>query len=167
VDATKHLDLKVWAAATLVAMGVETDKNAAIVLENLKPKTQARMTALECLALIGDKAKAGVPDLLDAVRDKTPAPKNGVSLRERAVTVCGQLPKLTKQAISPITDLLKDGDKQIRKAAADALGAYGPEAIVAVPKLREAAEADDAALREAAKAALEKIVPGKKMEEES
>ncbi len=165
MDGTKAVDLKVWSAAALVAMGIDADKNAGIVLENLKPKAPARLAAMDCLILLGDKAKAGVPDLLDAVRDKTPAPKNGVSVRQKAVTVCGQLPKLTKQAVSPITDLLKDGDLQLRKVAADALGAYGPEAIVAVPKLREAAEADDDALREAAKAALEKIVPGKKTEE--
>lgn len=167
MDATKTPEMKVWAAATLVAVGVDGDKNAAVVLEQLKPKSPARSAAMECLPYLGARAKAGVPDLLDAVKDKTPAPKNGVSIREKAVVACGRLPGLTKAAISPITDLLKDGDRQERKAAADALGTYGPDAVVAVPKLREAADGDDDALREAARSALEKIVPGKKMADDS
>ena len=167
MTATKEADLKVWAATALVGMGIDADKNAGVVLENLKPKAPARLAAMDCLPLLGARAKAGVPDLLEAVKDKTPAPKNGVSVREKAITVCAQMPALTKAAVSPMTDLLKDIDKRLRRVAAEALGAYGPEAVVAVPKLREAAEGDDDALREAAKAALEKIVPGKKMAEDS
>ncbi|WP_020473320.1 HEAT repeat domain-containing protein [Zavarzinella formosa] len=169
MDSTKAPDLKIWCAAALVVLGIDADKNAGVIFENLKPKlpTATRMAAMDGLVLIGDKAKPALPDLLEALKDKNPAPKNGVSIREKAVTVCGRLPLLTKPAISPITDLLKDADKQIRKSAAEALGAYGPEAIVAVPKLREAADADDVVLREAARKALERIVPDKKMMEEA
>ena len=163
MDGTKAPDLRIWCAATLAVIGSDVPANVAIVLDHVKSKTPAplRLVGMEALALLGPKAEPAVPDLLEALKDKTPAARNAMSLRERAVIVCGQLAPVTKAAITPIADLLRDNDRQLRLSAAEALGAFGQEAVIAVPKLREAAESDDRELCEIAERALGKITQKK------
>jgi HEAT repeat protein len=59
--------------------------------------------------------------------------------------------------------MLRDTNPNARRAAAEALGIIGPDAIVAAPKLRELARSDPA-LADAAQDALDRIEPSPKME---
>jgi HEAT repeat protein len=152
---------KVLAAATLVALGTDADANAKVVLAALKDKAPtakaARAAAVEATEFLGPHGKAAVPDLLDVLQDKAQAGP----VREKAARSLGKLGVPAKDAIRPLTDALKDPDKGVRRAAAEALGLMGPDAVVAAPKLRDLIKTDrDVA--EAAQAALERIEQKKK-----
>jgi HEAT repeat protein len=152
---------KVLAAATLVALGTDADANAKVVVEALKDKSptakSARAAAVEAAEFLGTKGKAAVPELLDVLQDKSV----GGPVREKAARSLGKLGVSAKDAVRPLTDALKDPDKGVRRAAAEALGLLGPDAVVAAPKLRDLVKTDrDVA--DAAQAALDKIEPPKK-----
>ena len=152
---------KVWAAATLAALGADAEANSKVVLAALKDKAptakSARSAAVEAAEYLGPKAKPGVPDLVEVLQDKAQAGP----VREKAARSLGKL--AAKEAIRPLTDMLRDPDKGVRRAAAEGLGLLGPDAVVAAPKLRDLLKSDPA-LADAAQAALDKIEPAKKME---
>jgi HEAT repeat protein len=158
-ERTKDPSTRIWAAAALAAIGSDADANAKIVLAAIKDTAPTargpRATAIEAAEFLGDKAKPGVPDLIDALKDKL--------VRERAARTLGRLGAVAKDAIRPLSDLLRDPDRAMRRAAAAALGAMGPEAVVAAPKLRELARTDSD-LAAIANAALDRIEPPKKDE---
>ena len=142
-------------------MGTDPDANSKIVLAALKDKAPAaktaRGTAVEAAGYLGPKGKAAVPDLVDILQDKAQA----VPVREKAAHTLGKLG--AKDAIRPLTDALRDPDKALRRAAAEALGLMGPDAVVAAPKLRDLLKSDRE-VADAAQAALDQIEPGKKKE---
>ena len=153
--------IKVWAAATLVALETDADAGSQVVLAALKDKApaakSARSTAVEAAEFLGPRAKPGVADLIEVLQDKTQA----TPVREGAARTLGKL--AAKEAIRPLVDTLRDPDKGVRRAAADGLGSLGPDAVVAAPKLRDLVKSDPAAA-DAAQAALDRIESEKKME---
>jgi HEAT repeat protein len=151
--------LKVWVAAALVALGTDANANSKIVLAALKDKTAktAHSSAVEAAEFLGPKAKPGVSDLLDVLKDKAQPDL----VREKAARTLGKL--TAKEAVRPLTDMLRDPDRDVRRAAAEALGMMGAEAVTAAPKLRELAKTDPT-VADAALAALDKIEPEKKRE---
>lgn len=165
-DAAKDTSSKVWAAAALTALGTDADANARVVLAALKdtsPQAKtARVSAIDAAELLGPKAKPGVPDLVEALKDKSAAGRaDGTTVRDRAARTLGKLGPTAKPAVGPLADLLKDPDKGARRSAAEALGAIGPDASAAVPKLRDLARAEPD-LAGVANAALDRIEPPKK-----
>jgi HEAT repeat protein len=166
LDQTKDPSSKVWASATLVAMGSDADMNAKTVLAALKDTGSAaktaRVAAIDASEFLGARAKPGVPDLIEALKDKSAVSRaDGGQVRERAARSLGKLGANAKDAIKPLTDMLKDPDRTARRAAAEALGMFGPEAVVAAPKLRELARIDTD-LAGVANTALDRIEPMKK-----
>lgn len=167
-DQAKDTSAKVWASATLVALGSDADANAKVVLAALKDTAPtaktARVAAIESAEYLGARAKPGVTDLIEALKDKSSIGRtDGGTVREKAALILGKLGPNAKEAIRPLTDLLKDSDRGARRAAAEALGYFGPDAVVAAPKLRELARTD-AELASVANAALDKIESMKKTE---
>ena len=158
-DQSKDPAVKVWAAGALMAFGSDTDANGKIILAALKDKTakSARSAAVDAAEFLGTKGRSAVPDLIDVLQDKSQA----TTVRERAARTLGKLGMQAKDAIRPLTDLLKDSDKGLRRAAADGLGSMGPDAVGAAPKLRDLIKSDPA-VADAAQAALDKIEPEKK-----
>jgi HEAT repeat protein len=69
------------------------------------------------------------------------------------------LGKLGKPAGGALQAVLKGADRDVRAAAAYALGRIGPDARDAVPALLEMSRSDDAYARLAATQALKKIDP--------
>jgi HEAT repeat protein len=166
LDQTKDPSSKVWAAATLVAMGSDSDANAKTVLAALKDTTPAaktaRIAAINAAEFLGARAKPGVPDLIESLKDKSAVSRgDGGQVRERVARALGKLGPNAKDAIKPLTDMLKDPDRSARRAAAEALGLFGPDAVVAAPRLRELARIDSE-LAGVANAALDRIEPPKK-----
>lgn len=162
-DSTTDPTMKVRAAAALVALGAEEDANLAVVMAALKDRTPAgkaaRLTAIEAVDVIGPKAKPAIPELVVALKDKTPvARKDGEQMRARAARALGRLG--AREAIPPLTEMLRDPDRGARRAAADALGMIGPDAVVAAARLRDLAR-NDPAVADAAQAALDRIEPPK------
>jgi HEAT repeat protein len=150
---------KVWAAATLVALGSDADANSKVVLAALRDKAAnaktARGTAVEAAEFLGSKGRPAIPDLVEVLQDKAQLE----TTREKAARSLGRLG--AKESVRQLTDALRDPDKSLRRAAADALGMLGPDAVTAAPKLRDLIKSDPASA-DAAEAALEKIEPGKK-----
>lgn len=141
-DQTKDASAKVATAATLAALGSNADANAKVVLDALKDRTPAgksgRVAAIDFVEFLGPKGRPAVPELIEALKDKslTGRPSGG-QVRERAAKVLGRMASAASAAIRPLTDALKDSERGMREAAADALGMFGPDAVVAAPKLRE------------------------------
>ena len=131
---------RVWAAATLVALGADADANSKVVLAALKDKAAnaktARGTAVEAAEFLGPRGSPAVPDLIEVLQDKA---QPGTT-REKAARALGKLG--AREAIRPLTDALRDPDKALRRAAAEGLGLMGPDAVIAAPKLRDLVKSD-------------------------
>jgi HEAT repeat protein len=162
-EASADSAVKVWTAAALVAIGSEEEANLNLVLSALKDRTAAgkgaRLTAIEAVELLGPRARAAVPELIAALKDRTPvARKDGEQVRGRAARALGRL--AVKEAIPPLTEMLRDPDRGARRVAAEALGLIGPDAVVAAARLRDLVR-NDPAVADAAQAALDRIDPPK------
>jgi hypothetical protein len=68
-------------------------------------------------------------------------------------------PKST-EAVSPLADVLKDGNANVRAGAAQAIGRFGPAAADAVPGLTAALRDREANVRMQAAYALAEVGPG-------
>lgn len=154
--------VRVWAAAALCAIGVDADANAKLVLDALKDVAigarVSRATAVEALPLLGARGTPGVPDLLAVLKEKPtgPAPRGDqMTPRELAARALGRLGAAEGEVIRALTEVLRDPAPGAKKAAADALGAIGPPALTALPRLRDLAE--DSAVGPAARAAIVRI----------
>src|SRR5262249_13560642 len=160
---------KVWAAAALVSLGSDADDQLKSILTALKDKAPesvgARLAAIEAVAVLGSKAEAAGADLRDALKDKSLVARGDrTQIRERAARSVARLGgEQARRAIPALTDMLRDNIPNVRRAAAEALGTIGPDAIVAAPKLRELARTDPA-LADAPQEALDRIEPAPKME---
>jgi HEAT repeat protein len=114
----------------------------------------ARFHAAENLGKGGAWARPAIPALSRALEDPHPRVR---------LDAARALEKLEpgKHKLAPVfLGIMGDGDDMsVRTAAVHALGALGPAARDAVPRLRAAVRGPDAALRYAAHEALGKIEP--------
>jgi len=154
----------VWAATVLVSVGVDADENLKSILAAVKDKSPtarfARVAAIDAAGVLGAKAQSAVPDLRDALKDKTVVSRNDRStVRERAARALGRLGgEIARPAIPALVEILRDSDPNARRAAIESLGMMGPVAVVAIPKLRELSRTDPV-LADVAFDALERIEP--------
>jgi HEAT repeat protein len=150
-------------------MGTDADNHLKSVLSAIKDKAPeaagARIAAIEAVAVLGPKAEAAGPDLRDLLKDKSLVARGDrTQVRERAARSLARLGGETaRRAIPALTDMLRDTNPNVRRAAVEALGTIGPDAIVAAPKLRELARTDPA-VADAAQDALDRIEPASKIE---
>ena len=131
LQTTKEPQFKVWASATLVAMGSDADIHAKAVLAALKDKSRtakaARIAAIESTEFLGPKARPGVHDLIEALKDKSSLGRGEKgTVRERAAHTLGRLGTTGRDAIGPLIEMLRDSDRSARRAAAEALGLVRP-----------------------------------------
>lgn len=75
--------------------------------------------------------------------------------RVRAAQALGEMRE--RAAVGALVRALKDGDRNVRLAAVQALGRIGPLAVAAAPALRQVLTEGDARLRDEAGRSLEKI----------
>lgn len=100
----------------------------ALVRLSEDPSRLVRGSAIEALGAIG------TPEAMSALNRLLGGPDAG--LRAHAAEV---LPCFGSAAVPPLTRALDDGDAQVRRSAALALGEIGPAAGLAVPRLSELA----------------------------
>jgi HEAT repeat protein len=89
-----------------------------------------RVAAAEALRKMGAAAKAAVPALADALRDR----ERDVQLA--AAEALAKMGAEAQQAVPALCELLTNGDTRLGSAAADALGKMGAAAKAAAPALQ-------------------------------
>src|SRR5258707_13524566 len=103
------------------------------------PDAQTRREAAGALAAL--KAKAAVPELITALKDKDD------EIRAKAAEALWSIGSNSKDAIPALTAALKDKSAAVRLSAAGALGEMAPEAQTAIPALRDILKDKDAYVR--------------------
>jgi HEAT repeat protein len=115
-------------------------------------EAQARSNSADVLSKLprcGVAIESLVPDLTAALKDSA----SGV----RRNSIWALAAARTTSAIPLFTALLEDPDREVRWAAAGALGSFGKDAKSAVPALEKAKKSDERGLSKAAADALELI----------
>jgi HEAT repeat protein len=123
-----------------------------------------RMDAVIALLRLRGEARPAATALAAAIRDDandTNLTVFAFTIREHAVVALGFATAGTPEGVPVLTEALRDAQTPAgRRAAARALGAVGPEARPAVPRLRELSKDADPDVRDAAAEALASISPG-------
>jgi HEAT repeat protein len=166
----------------------QTDDPRAIALKLKDPDPAVRTDAAKKLDAMGAAAAPAIPELADALIDSVASVRHAVlhafaTLGPRAADAAGMvaimlgheeaetqilaadaLAKIDAPAssVGPLTRTLLDDDGQVRERCAQVLGGFGPASMTAVPRLIRLADTDtSAAVRAAAKQALDQIAPAK------
>ncbi len=132
------------------------------ILKDPKQETAKRSEAAFALSNIGPKAKAAVPALREAIRNRAPAdPRTGGNLLGNALYALVQMGVEAREAVPDLIAVLRDHtqDPRDRQMAVEALGSMGPAARAALPILAAVSDDDreDIRVRDAARKALPKI----------
>jgi HEAT repeat protein len=137
----------------VVGFGAGSAEHVPGLVQALKGADQnARLEAAQDLGWIGKNAKSAVPALLEASR----AP--GALVRVAAAESLVRIDPAHQQAgVNSLVASLKDERKEVRRAAAEALGRLGAEAKPTLPALVEALKDADADVRWMAADALGQI----------
>jgi len=169
-------------AVEVCAQDSELIKTIIKELKDEDEEVRGTAAALIALGLFGPEAKAAVPALVEALKDKDRVREDAVralaqigppavtalvralkdkdeNLRQQAATVLGKIGAEAKAAVPALVEVLKDKDKNVRQQAAIALGKIGLGAKAAVPALVEALKDKDKNLRQQAAVALVQIGP--------
>ena len=132
---------RAWVMRTLGNMPVDAGEVVPTLVAGLKdPNAYVRFKAAAGMLCQGPKAKAALPDLLEAVKDGD----SNVSCQARHALVA------FASCVEELAAALKDKDPQVRCAAAEAL-CFSHEAVTkALPALIEAVQDEDGGVRSAA-----------------
>lgn len=157
--------VRALAVSTLSQVGLDEDILVSILVSAIQNETGlVKDIAADALVNIGGDAVPALGEVLknDAASDLA---------KEIAATLIGdisQVDELGDRALDSVVPILAetlgDGDSSVRKAAAEALGDFGPLADVAIPALSRALLGEDSGVSETAASSLVKIgqqsVPG-------
>jgi HEAT repeat protein len=123
-----------------------------------------RMDAVIALMQLRGEARPAAAALTAAIRDDandTNLTVFAFTIREHAVVALGFATAGTPEGVPVLTEALRDAQSPAAlRAAARGLGAVGPDARPAVPRLRELSKDADPDVRDAAAEALASIGPG-------
>jgi HEAT repeat protein len=98
----------------------------------------ARLEAIDAAEYLGAGAKAILPDLIGALDDNTPIRTGDKTpVRLRAAVALGKMGPAAKEAVPKLSNMLKESDPALKRAALEALGQIGSAATFALPRLRE------------------------------
>jgi hypothetical protein len=129
------------------------------------PDDEVRLTAMQCLQLIGPPAKAAVPALVGCLKD------TNIIVRHFATGALGSIHGEPEIVVPALIEILNDtnrttaipdvapGSSDMSEAAIIALGKFGPEAGSAVPVLLPLLNDQSAFIRRLTTNALKKIDP--------
>lgn len=139
----KYPNVALWSAVALYRMGSDAEANLKQIvaaIRNLEPAGNfARLEAIDAAEYLGDGVKAILPDLIAALDDHTPIRRGDKTpVRLRAVVAIGKLNgPIAKDAVPKLSNMLKESDATLKRAALETLGQIGPAATFALPRLRE------------------------------
>ena len=123
-----------------------------------------RMDAVIALLRLGQGARLAAPALAAAIRDDandTNLVYFHFTIREHATVALGLATAGTPEGVPALTEALRTArTPSALHAAVRGLGAVGPDARGAVPRLRELSKDEDPDVRDAAVEALASIAPG-------
>lgn len=167
LEAIKDSDelVRALSISTLSQVGLDNDVLVSIMVAAIQNESGlVKDVAADALVNIGGDA---IPALGEVLKSDTASDL----AKEIAATLIGdisQVDELGGRAIDSVVPILaetlSDGDSGVRKAAAAALGDFGPLADVAIPALSRALLGDDSGVSETAASSLAKIgqqsVPG-------
>jgi HEAT repeat protein len=114
------------------------EKTIAIVIDALKdPAPRLRAEAVEAISMIGPKAKAAIPTLLDLLGDKELQDANDAKRVMGENAVPAALASIGAEAVPGLAEVLKDEKKQpaVRFQAVKSLAKMGRKAKAAMPTL--------------------------------
>jgi len=167
LEVIKDDDELVRALATSALTKVGLEQSALINLLTAAVQNESGLVkdiAADALVGIGSDAVPALGNLLKNEAANTLA-------KETAATLIGDISKVDQlddlvlsSAIPILAETLGDGDSEVRKAAASALGDFGPLADVAIPALSKALLGEDSGVNQTVASSLGKIgqqsVPG-------
>ena len=156
-DPSARVRLK--AAGALEVLGTPPEKMAEAVAEGLEdPDVDVRADAAHYLKRAGAPAVRILPVLLSCVRESQRNAATDSSRLSETQSQCRKdlrtLGILPKEAMPILDDALKEGDREERRAAAEAIGKAGGAARVEIPALGEALKDPERDVRWAAADAL-------------
>jgi HEAT repeat protein len=100
------------------------------MLQSADPDEQ--MKAAAWVQQLGPKAAETTSALIAILKSPDPL------VRQHSVMALGQIgPEAAKTAVPDLTSALSDSEYNVRRAAADALGRFGPAAASAIPELEK------------------------------
>lgn len=151
----------IWAATALYRIGIDSETNLKIVVDavrNTEPAGRlARSEAIDAAEYLGAGARVILPDLINALNDFAPVRTGDKTpVRLRAAVAIGKMGPAAKEAVPKLSNMLKESDPTIKRAALEALGQMGPAASFALPRLREMLRSEPE-FAEQAQAALDRI----------
>ena len=150
-----------------IAMAKSASPGEAIPLlvELLKRKgPESRVAGAAGLAEIGPAAHAAIPVLVANMKEAISKERRAYDVGSQTAVALGQIapnsPKAKEtspEVIAVLTQALKVRSIPLRLPSIKALGNFGPEAVAAIPSLRELENEQDEPVREAVEKALQKI----------
>src|SRR5205823_4868219 len=112
-----------------------------------------RTVAATTLERYGSDAKGAVPSIINGFS------RGDAEIRVAIMkTLASVGSKNSLEAVQPLANVLNHEDPRVRKAAAEALGRYGPDARAAVGNLRNRLDDEDGEVRRAVSDALLSIL---------
>lgn len=147
-----------WALQELKTMGPRA-KPAIPALADLLADPAYGSEAAKALGTIGPQAKPAIPVLVEAIkREQGKRSGTGSDTPSTLSWLAGKaLTNIGPASIPELMNLLKHEDKYVRMTAINALGNMGPQAMEAVPVLKDALNDEEELVRQWARVALERI----------
>jgi HEAT repeat protein len=136
---------KAWSAFALVKLTGKTEPYVPALAETFQKEknSERRREALEALVELGPDARAALPTLIAAVKEKGGGEFPHSEFRHEAATALIHFGPDAKAAVPDLIDMLQTSYFAGKVAAAEALGAIGPDAKEAVPALEQMTAEDD------------------------
>jgi HEAT repeat protein len=128
----------IFAVAGMARAEIRKKEDVPRYIKLLKASPSAKIRA-DAAEEIGHRGALRKSDVLAAVDPLITALKGDrdATVRKNAADALGSIVPNDKVAVRPLIEALKDSDNKVRIAAANALGMHGPEAVDAIPALRE------------------------------
>ena len=158
--------------AVALARVAPPEEAVALLLPLLNRKNPAsRSAAAEGLAEVGPAAHAAIPTLIANLKEALARDgRSSSGFGSRTARALGRIAPHAPEAqaksgevLAVLTEALKSRSPVIRAATVDAIGQFGTKAAPALPTIRELLEDRSAPVRDAAKAAIEKMDPAPKL----
>jgi HEAT repeat protein len=166
-DVDVPLPTRIRAAVTMGRVGRRAEKSVPVFVEFLKQRAEPRdpnrhaelMFSLKALTMLGPTAKSATPELIRLVRNSDWT----VYVRAAAMEALARIGPADPKAVAAIISMLTyRGDEGVsiadrlflRRFAADAIAIIGPDAYIAIPRLRTCLRDNDPEVRRRAALAL-------------